>query len=399
MADVSELYPKAPGQQQGGFGQMGPLQLIETVRGLQQLPIQQEQLRALTSQADTAKIGTAQAATALEQAKLNQALQQQQAVRDFIGTLDPRMTKQQIDASLVEHARNSGVPTQFYTTFRNAIPDDPKARAAWVKQQQISAAGSAPTLGQVPGPPGPGGAPQTTNLGEANRAQTPGAPAAAPGTMATGLPPGQAEAAQRTGTGSGEALDEARKAGLAYRRQVFPLEKAIPALERLGTSGTGPGSETVNHLWSFAQSMGMPVTKKSGDAVKDFDTARKYLGDWVMQNGDNRSVQHLLSTISSNPSVSISNAAATDLAKAALILRRSQHALLQDFEATGLPEQQFTKWASQENAKRNLDVYGLDLMSPKQRNAAFAAAPNKKQFLADVQRAEQQGILNSGGLK
>jgi hypothetical protein len=75
-------------------------------------------------------------------------------------------------------------------------------------------------------------------------------------------PPGQSDAAQRAGAGSGEELVGARHRSLNYQQEVFPLEQAIPALEKLGTKPIGGSqsddwndviaSQASNSIWKSA---------------------------------------------------------------------------------------------------------------------------------------------------
>ncbi len=178
-------------------------------------------------------------------------------------------------------------------------------------------------------------------------------------------PPGQSDAAQRAGAGSGEELVGARQRSLNYQQEVFPLEQAIPALEKLGTKGTGPGTESVDHLKSFVLS-NIPGADFKGlkDDVATYDKAKKDLTDFVNQNGNSGTNDKLAAALAGNPSVNISNAAAVDVAKSALALRRMKQAQLVAFEHSGLPESEYAKFASKWNVGADSRAYGFDLMTP-----------------------------------
>ncbi len=182
---------------------------------------------------------------------------------------------------------------------------------------------------------------------------------------ATGLPPGVAEAEKFAGTGSGEHLNKERALGANFQRDVFPLAQAIPALESLGTKGTGPGTETINNLKSFVLS-NVPGVKESdfSGTVKDYDKAKKYLTDFVNQTGSTGTNDKLAAAFAGNPSVGISNAAAVDVAKSALALRRMQQARLLEFEALNKPASQFSKWSAQRTNELDPRAFGVDVMSP-----------------------------------
>lgn len=232
----------------------------------------------------------------------------------------------------------------------------------------------------------------------------PAGPAAAP---MSSLPPGQAEAANVAGGASGGALGDARNRSLNYQQEINPLEQAIPALEKLGTKGTGPGTESINHLKSFVLS-NVPGADFKGlkDDVATYDKAKKYLTDFVNQNGNSGTNDKLAAAFAGNPSVNISNAAAVDVAKTALALRRFKQAQLTAFEASGRPDADFAKEA--EKFARNHDprAYGFDMMTMAERRKVLSSLPVGKKgpdgeyppgtqefFKKQVTEALQQGII------
>ena len=201
-------------------------------------------------------------------------------------------------------------------------------------------------------------APNTPNSAVANRFPAPNGPV-------TGLAPGVGEAMSATGTASGLQLAKARDTAANFQREVFPLAQAIPELEKLGTKGTGPGTDTLNHMKSFILS-NVPGIKESDfgfGTVKDFDKAKKYLTDFVNQTGSSGTNDKLAAAFAGNPSVHISNAAAVDVAKSALALRRMQQAAYLEFENSGLPDHQFSKWMAKRNNEIDPRAFGTDLMN------------------------------------
>lgn len=219
------------------------------------------------------------------------------------------------------------------------------------------------------------------------------APAKGPERLPTAAPLGEPEAAKEAAGQSGQLLAKDRENAADFRRQVFPLEQAIPKLESLGKMGTGPGSEETNNLKSFLQTLGIPGF--NAEKIKNYDEANKYLTDWVMANGNVATNDKLAASFASNASTKISNAAAIDVAKAALAIRRMKQAQVDAFEATGKPENEYSRWASQWNKGQDPRVYGFDLMTPKQRNAVLSGLPPAKrsQFLMDVERASEMGLI------
>ncbi len=166
----------------------------------------------------------------------------------------------------------------------------------------------------------------------------------------------------------GTQLGAERIANSNYRREVTPLEQAIPALSRLDKYGTGPGTDEVNKIKSFLQSAGVGgLLGIDPEKIKNFDEAKKYMVDWIMASGTSgaggRNADALAAAFSSNPNVGISKAANADIAKVALSLRRMKYAQQAEFERTGLPEGQYGKWASTWNAKQDPRAFGFDLMT------------------------------------
>jgi hypothetical protein len=214
---------------------------------------------------------------------------------------------------------------------------------------------------------------------------------------ATGLPPGAAEAKQVTGKTSGEQLAADRIGATTYQREVFPLEQAIPALEKLGTKGTGPGTETFNHIKSFILS-NVPGVKETdfNGTVGDYDKAKKYLTDFVNQTGTTGTNDKLAAAFAGNPSVGISNAAAQDVAKSALALRRMKQAQIIEFGKLGIPDDQYAKWATTWNNTQDARAYGFDLMSPdkQQKLLKSMTAPQKQVFLNSLRIAHDAGLTN-----
>lgn len=251
-------------------------------------------------------------------------------------------------------------------------------------------------LGQTPAPAvrqGPGVVPAAPQAPARVNAPPP-----ADTPITTALPPGQAEAASVAGGASGGALGDARNRSLNFQQEVTPLEQAIPALEKLGTKGTGPGTESINSLKSFILS-NVPGADFKGlkDDVATYDKAKKYLTDFVNQNGNSGTNDKLAAAFAGNPSVNISNAAAVDVAKTALTLRRFKQAQLLAFEGSGKPDADFAKEAGKFAREHDPRAYGFDMMSPAERKKVIESLPKGKRelFMMDVQDAVSQGVLKA----
>lgn len=281
------------------------------------------------------------------------------------------------------------------------------------------------TMGQYPADIGLGnGAPATAGMpsggGGGNALMstpTPlgGAPAAAGGNMlapngfglegagqpfglgqrVVGPAPGQVEAMAAAGAGSGKELADARAREVDFARDILPLQKAIPALESLGTTGSGPGSEQVNEIKSFLTTLGIPGMDVEG--IKNFDEARKYLTQYAQTVGDTNTNDKLAASFAANPSVGISNAAAVDVAKTALALRRFQNAQVRAFDVSGLSPDQYTQFATQFSASQDPRAYGLDIMSPEARAKLIGGlkGEEKTRFVESLKAAIALGLVEA----
>lgn len=375
---LASLYPQPPAQPQNALTG-DPLKTISGVLGIQSQQLQQEQTKAAIQ-----SIGIANTT-----AQFQQRQAQLQAVRDQIGSIadKPGLSMEDINDHALKTARAMGIPGEIINTVRDTLPRDPAGLKQAAQTMRNLSIGSAGVAGRDTGPPDASGAPSTIPRGAANYA----------GAVTTGLPPGVAETAAASGSATGAQLGKDLIGAGNYRREVFPLEKAIPALEALGKSGTGPGTEEFNNVKSFLQSAGVPGLDVN--KIKDFDEAKKYLTDWVTANGDIGTNDKLAATFASNASTKISNAAAVDVAKSALALRRMKQAQVSEFAKTGLPDSAYAKWALQFNSNQDPTAYGYDMMTPQAQQRLVKSlkpgSPAYQRFTASLSVAHQNGLINA----
>lgn len=297
----------------------------------------------------------------------------------------PGVTNVDVQAHMAQRARQLGINPRVYELAKQKF--DGLSGSALTKELQIHGARAA-------GVPGITARDQTIEPSTGAASSVP-APALIGRAAPTGLGPAAQAAAATAGGAAGTGAAQARDNSLRYQEQTFPLEQAINALETLGTKGTGPGTETLNHIKSFALSMGVPGVDEKG--VMTFDKAKKYLTDYVNQNGNNATNDKLAASFAGNPSVNISNAAAVDVAKSAVALRRLSEARTRAFEASGLPDSEFAKFAGKWAREHDVRVYGFDMMTPGQRKKVLEGMPEAKRnlFLLDVQEAKNSGLLRA----
>lgn len=409
----TSFYPRAP---QNGFNALTPAGVVGLVQGINNTKLQQMDIagkqgvsdavaggfdengdqspglvRQLATQGGIHALPAIQAATENARSQVSLGDAKRSSISNWISPLAgiEKPTPKDVLGAIPSLTKLPGITPQDTKATMDFIlqdknPQGIRNRLAILSNQARGAGMVSPVVaGYDPATGQPRVAPQATaNI----RAAQPGGAAFEP-------PPGVKGAAEATGVGSGAELNSARVHGLNYTQQVFPLEQAIPALEKLGKTGTGPGTEEFNHFKSFLQSAGIPGLDV--EKIKNFDEAKKYLTDFVNQNGNSGTNDKLAAAFAGNPSVSVSNAAAVDVAKSALALRRMKQAQLIAFEKSGLPESDFTKFASKWNVASDPRTYGFDLMLPTQRKALIESLPKGKRetFMMDVQDAAQQGII------
>lgn len=379
MADVNSLYPQP---QSGGLAN-DPAKVIGLVGALNQNKLFNATFPALSQQPQAA-LDAQNIANVSSQNKQNEDAAQ--IVAHHLGTLpDNAKPEDFYRMKAAIRAIHPNISASTINTVADIALREPTGLKNGIATLRTMGVSPEAMVSRVAGPPGPQNEPMQQPLTSAIRA----------GAQPVGPVPGSAEAQVQTGAGAGAALNEARGHSLNYQQNVFPLEQAIPALEKLGKTGTGPGTEEFNHVKSFLQSAGIPGLDT--DKIKNFDEAKKYLTDFVNQNGNTGTNDKLAASFAGNPSVNISNAAAVDVAKSALALRRMKQAQLVEFEKSGAKDSEFTKFASQWNLAHDPRVYGFDLMSPAQRKKVLSELPEAKQqlFMMAVQDAASHGIIKT----
>lgn len=337
-------------------------------------------------------------------AQTNQLLQTANKQRQFdlnkaqtdsiIGTLGPLAARGDVNkatalGTVANVVKSLGIPPQIAGTMLQPLmnaPDDPKAIQPILGNMYAIMSGSgagAPVSGAVQ----PGSLAPTT---------TPVAARVTQGTVPVTAGPSATAAATTSGGAAGTQLGEAGASEIDYKNQVNPLEQAIPALQRLGKTGVGPGSEEINQIKSLAVSFGFAPDKWTG-TVKDYDEAHKYLVQQARTFGNTGTNDQLAASFSGNPNMKMSQAASVDVAKTMLALRRMQYMRLQSFRTTGQPPESYPAYAATYNTAHDPRAFGFDHMSVVQRKQVIQSLPPAKraQFMMDVDAADKSGILTN----
>lgn len=217
----------------------------------------------------------------------------------------------------------------------------------------------------------------------------------------TSLAPGVGEAQKGAAEVSGGNFARDLTASSNYPSEIFPLQQAITALEKLGTKGTGPGTETINNLKSFVLS-NVPGIKETdfNNTVADFDKAKKYLTDFVNRSGLAAGTNdRLASAMAGNPSVGISNAAAVDVAKAALALRNMQQAQILQAQQSNVTPDKYSAWAANWNKNVDPRAFGVNLMSQDKLKKLVEGMTKseKEKFERSLEIAFKSGVIKPPG--
>lgn len=385
VASPNALYPAAPQPNQGMLSG-DPSKIIGIIGALNQNKLFNAQYPALAQQPDAALAGQN---IANQSSQMKQNEEGAQIVAHHFGTLPDNATPEDLyRMKAAIRAIHPNIPASTINTVADVALRDPKGLRQGINTLRTMGVSPAEMVGRVAGPPTVEGAPTQQPLTSAIRA----------GATQTGLSPKETAAQGTSGATSAEAANKERVRSLNYNQEVFGLETAIPALERLGTKGTGPGAETINHIKSFLLT-NVPGVKESDfdGSVKDIDVAKKYLTDFARQNGDSGTNDKLAALFASNPSVNISNAAAQSVAKSALTLRRFQQARQVAFDTSGKDDQDFPKEAAKWAREHDVRAYGFDLMSADQRKKTLESLPagKREMFMMDVQDALKNGIVKA----
>jgi hypothetical protein len=204
--------------------------------------------------------------------------------------------------------------------------------------------------------------------------------------------PSELETLSRASAASTDKFNQDIAREGAFQQDILPLEKARDALVALGTTGTGPGTEQLNEVRSFLTSMGIISPTEE---LQNFDKARKYLVQYARGAGDVGTNDKLAAAFAGNPSLGISNAAAVDVVKTAISLRRFQNAQVRAFATTGDSPAEYNKWMTEFNSKQDPVAYGFDMMDGAQRQKYFKglSAPEKTKFLSSLKTATELGVI------
>lgn len=251
--------------------------------------------------------------------------------------------------------------------------------------------------------------PQITE-GEAILERTGVAPDAARRPFVTVNPPGAVEEA----TSAAQLFSRERARAANYANDIWPLEKTLEGLEKLGPEGIGPGTDELNTVKTFlkANLPNLPGVKDIDiDKIKNFDETKKYMIQMagpVAASFGHGTDQATNLGLSASPNTKISQLAAVDLTKANIMLRRMEHARYLDFMKSGLPANRFpdyaAKWVTERRGpngdswKIDPRAFGIDLFTKEQLaeiKKKLKTENDVRNFNRSVQLAIDSGLVQA----
>ena len=118
-----------------------------------------------------------------------------------------------------------------------------------------------------------------------------------------------------------------------------------------------------------------------------------------MSSGNTGTNDKLAASFSGNPSVKISNAAATDVVKSAVALQRLQQAKVLAFEQSGMPPSDYAKFSLNYATQADPRAFGIDMMTPQARQALSQSlppnSPERARFNTSLQSAVNSGLISA----
>jgi len=331
-----------------------------------------------------------QQAQQIRQFELDQA--QANDLRSSVGPLAnvPGVSRAEVLATMAQRARQMNMNPRVYNQAAQPFMDSNLSGDALQKALTIQGVGAA----------GPASLTARQNVVEPNTGAVTSVPApqAYGKPVGAGLSPEQQAASQAAGTTAGGSLGQARVISSNLQNSTYGLKQAIQALEKLGPSGSGPGTKELNYIKSFLVTSGAAKTLGiDPESVTDYQVANKYLNDWARQSGDTSTNAKLEASQESNPNMSLAQQTNLKVARTALGLTRMKYMQQQEFDQTGLPPNQFPQWVAKNwTVKHDPTVFIFDQMSQQHRKQYLNSLPTSKQelFLLDLGRAEKAGAID-----
>lgn len=340
-----------------------------------------------------------------ETAKLQQDTVRRGIVDNFLGTLPPNATDDQVKHGLTVLSRHYGVDVLPSRVLNGAARDlsDPTVRAERIAAARDRAIGAPGLASPIEGAVTPIGEKQTTTVGGFLRG---GAPAPAPEPAAPAAPQSAYPTMKTTLPAGSEKSIATMQEHLAragnFGQEIFPWTQALEKLKSLGAGGTGPGSKGRQEFESFLYSASPAISQMLGvnpEKVKNYAEAEKYLTNATQQRAASFGAHTdlgLSTALTGSPSVHINDLAAADVTRAAIGLRRMEHV---QTLANSKDPANYTANTAKFAASQSPAAYMIDVMTPEQisrLNTTLKGAERDK-FNKSLALAIKYGVVTPPG--
>jgi len=256
---------------------------------------------------------------------------------------------------------------------------------------------AAPPANTPPANTPPGNAPPAGGAGAAPAAPgatpapapaaAPGGPAAPPGTMVTGLGPGEQEQMRL----AQEHFNDITKQGVAARQQQAVLQDMLGDTSQFTT---GPAADRLLKLRQIAQRLGITTNIDATTAAESFNKLAAQLAQQQNPGSDAR----MSVSLAANPHADLSPPGVD------LLLRQLQgnndylqarQTLAQSWQADNNNPQRGNHNAFESNIATNLDprVFQYNRMNPEQKRTFLTGMKDPKSFMRSYDWAHQFGLL------
>jgi hypothetical protein len=331
----------------------------------------------------------------------------QQIMRHNFGALaaKPNVTDADIAQAAVASSAQ-GVPGQVVQDYAATMPREKDAakRKEWLVTQQNLAQSPETIARGTEGPIDNSGVRPQISEGQAGYQRV--APSPGGVGMRTTLPIGSGAALER----SAADITALRSKNTSYPNDMVAIGGLIHSLKAVGDKGSGPGTSELNTLKSalYSNFSWVPgVEKAVGDpqVMADYASGEKYAKQLATSLADNigpGTNQGLTTAFGSSPNMNISNLAGTQLAKTLYGIRNMQQAMQIAFDKTGLPENQFHRWA-RENWSTKVNPAGMmwDQLDEKEQDRVLkridenpkTARAERAKLNASIHQAVSSGLM------
>lgn len=236
----------------------------------------------------------------------------------------------------------------------------------------------------------PGAQPGSWSQGARPAGKPPVAAAAAPGDVKT----------QETSAASYSS--ELEKAG-NYAQRINPLRQAIPLIRGMKETDIGPGSERLQDVKSFLQTLGAGrLANIDPEKIQKYNEVKKYLTAYASQQAQGmgpHTNDGLAQAVASNPNMSMDKLSVEELTKIALGLERYNHAAIREFNQLVRTQQaspdQWQSFKADWATKNDPRAFVYDLLDGKaqKRIRDELSDAKKEEFRETMRRADRMGII------